>query len=99
MAIELLQKLPDNPKRLQQELDLQLALGPASIAINGWGAPEVEQAFLRVRELCERMGDPSEISSALFGLYAVYHVRGQLLPTSLRKNFSSGLRATMIKSY
>jgi predicted ATPase len=79
MAVELLQKLPDNPKRLQEELNLQLALGPASIAIYSWAAPEVERAFLRVRELCERMGDPPEVSSALFGLYAVYHVRGQSL--------------------
>ena len=43
-AIDLLQGLPDSPERTQRELLLQLALGPALIAVKGWAAPEVEQA-------------------------------------------------------
>src|SRR5262249_51457875 len=33
-------------------------------------------AFTRTLELCESIGDSSEIFFALFGLYAYYHVRG-----------------------
>ena len=40
--------------------------------------PETERAYTRARELCERMGDPPELFSALFGLWLVYLVRGEL---------------------
>ena len=70
-AIDLLQKLPDSPERIQRELLLQLALGPALIAVKGWAAPEVERAYTRARELCERLGDPPELFPALFGLWIV----------------------------
>ena len=58
-AIDLLQKLPDSPERIQRELLLQLAVGPALIAVKGFAAPEVERAYTRARELCERLGDPA----------------------------------------
>ena len=77
-AIDLLQKLPDSPERIQRELLLQLALGPALIAVKGFAAPEVERAYTRARELCERLGDPPELFPALFGLWIVYLVRGEL---------------------
>ena len=77
-AIDLLQRLPDSPERIQRELLLQLALGPALIAVKGWAAPEVERAYTRARELCERLGDPPELFPALLGLWAVYYLRGEL---------------------
>jgi predicted ATPase len=77
-AIDLLQRLPDGPERIQRELPLQLALGSASIAIHGYAAPEVEQAFTRARELCEQLGDPPELFPALFGLFALFYLRGEL---------------------
>jgi hypothetical protein len=51
-ALELLQTLPQTPQRLQQELMLQLGLGPALWVAKGWGVPEVGQAFERAYELC-----------------------------------------------
>ena len=77
-ALDLLQRLPDSPERVQRELRLQLALGPALIAVKGWAAPEVERAYTRTRELCERLGDPPELFPALLGLWAVYYLRGEL---------------------
>jgi predicted ATPase len=77
-AIALLTRLPDRSERLQRELLLQLALGQAVIAIKGWAAAEAERAFTRARELCERLGEPKELFSALFGLFAVYYLRGEL---------------------
>src|SRR5258708_32274944 len=78
-AIDLLQRLPDSPERIQQELLLHLAFGPALMAIKGFTAPEVERAYTRARELCERLGDPPERFPALFGLRGVYYLRGWLL--------------------
>ncbi len=77
-AIDLLQRLPDNPERIQQELLLQLAVGPALIAAKGQAAPETERAYTRMRELCERGGDPPELFPALRGVYTVHFTRGEL---------------------
>jgi predicted ATPase len=62
-ATRLLHRLPDSPERVQRELLLQLALGPALLAVKGWGAPEAEGAYTRARELCERAGDPRSFSA------------------------------------
>jgi tetratricopeptide (TPR) repeat protein len=77
-AIDLLQRLPEGPNRVQRELLLQLALGPALIAIKGWTAREVEEAYTRSRELCERLGDPPELFHVLFGLWTVHFLRDEL---------------------
>ena len=78
-ALELVrQQLPDNAERAKRELLLQLAVGFALNAIKGWAAPEVESAFTRARELCQLLGDPTELFPALLGLWAVYYLRGDL---------------------
>jgi predicted ATPase len=77
-AIDLLQTLPDSTERFQRELPLQLALGSVLSAIKGWSAPEVERAYFRARELCERLGGRPELFFVLFGLYVMYYIRGKL---------------------
>jgi predicted ATPase len=77
-AVGLLQKLPDSPERLRRELGLQLALGPALIPVKGWAAAEVGRAFTRARELCEQLDDPQALFHAMFGLWAVCYLRGEL---------------------
>jgi class 3 adenylate cyclase/predicted ATPase len=76
--IELLQTLPDSSERIQQELTIQQALGAALIAVKGWASPEVERAYTRARELSERLGDPPELFSVLWGVWSVYLVRAEL---------------------
>jgi class 3 adenylate cyclase/tetratricopeptide (TPR) repeat protein len=51
-GLKLLSTLPESLARALQELDLQLALGPALIAIKGYAAPEVEQTYARAWTLC-----------------------------------------------
>ena len=80
-AIDLLQRLPDSPEGIQRELLLQLAVGPALMAVKAWAGPEAERAYTRARELCERLGDPPEFFPSLYGLWVVYSVRGELLRT------------------
>jgi class 3 adenylate cyclase/predicted ATPase len=77
-AVDLLQKLPDSVERANKELQLQLLLGGALSATRGWAAPEVEQAFFRARDLCERLGDRPESTSVAFGLWTVCFIRGEL---------------------
>jgi len=77
-AIYLLPRLPDSPERTQQEVLLQLAVGPTLIAVKGNAGPEVERAYARARELCERLDNPPELFPALFGLWAIHLLRGEL---------------------
>ena len=77
-GLTLLAMLPETPVRAQQELELQIALGPALIATNGAGAPEVERTYARARELCRRVGETPQLFPVLYGLWLYYLVRAQL---------------------
>ena len=81
-ALELLSELPEDVERDRRELELQLAVGPALIAVKGWATSETERAYTRARELGERLGDPPELFPALFGMWAMYLDRGEFLIAS-----------------
>jgi TOMM system kinase/cyclase fusion protein len=76
-GLALLETLPDTPERSRQELLVQMTLGPALMATKGGGAPEVERLYTRARELCERVGEPSELFWVLWGGWYGYNVRGE----------------------
>jgi predicted ATPase len=68
-ALELLAGLPPGPGRDRRELDLQVALGGALIATEGWAAPGVGGAYARARELCtEESQQLPQLAAALAGL-------------------------------
>jgi tetratricopeptide (TPR) repeat protein len=78
-AIDLLQRLTESSERIQRELLLQLAVGPALVAIKGYAAPDVERAYTRARELCERLDEPHGLFfHVLYGLWLTQLVRGEL---------------------
>jgi predicted ATPase/class 3 adenylate cyclase len=77
-GLNLLQKVPDGPERVQRELLFQLALARALTPLKSVAAPEVERAYTRARELCARLGDPPELITALLGLRITHLVRGEL---------------------
>src|SRR5262249_55460462 len=77
-GVELLTTLSDTPERSQQEILLQVTLGVALSAAKGWGAPEVEQAHRRARELCQQAGETPQLFPVLWGLFGFYLVRGEL---------------------
>ena len=65
--------LPDTPERARHELLLQTTLGSALMAIKGYAAPEVEQAYARARELCQQVGETPELFRVLVS--RLYNVR------------------------
>ena len=77
-ALDLLTTLPETHERSQQELTVQMTLGTALRATKGGGAPEVERLYTRARELCERVGEPSQLFRVLWGLWSVYSARGEV---------------------
>src|SRR5713101_4291462 len=60
-ALELLETLPDTSERVRQELDLQMTLGAVLTATRGFGDPARERAFNRARELCQQIGETSQL--------------------------------------
>ena len=80
-GLELLATLPETQARAQQELDLQLALGPVLAATKSWATPEVEQTYARARVLCQQVGETPQLFPALRGLCWFYINRGAL-PTA-----------------
>ena len=68
-ALELLEKQPETAERSEAELKVLTKLGPALQQTRGFGAPEVETAYLRARELCKQLGEPVELFQALWGLW------------------------------
>jgi predicted ATPase len=63
---------------LRQELEVQMALGPALMATRGYGAPQVEQTYRRARELCRELADTASLGPVLVGLRRVYTLQGRL---------------------
>ena len=56
-GLEVLTTLSDSPERAQQELSMQITLGPALIAAKGYGASDVASAYARASS-ADRLGDP-----------------------------------------
>jgi len=76
-GLDVLQALPETRERAQQELVLQLTLGPALGSTRGPMAPEVERVYIRACELGRHVGDTTQRFPALWGLWYCYHAGGQ----------------------
>lgn len=76
-ALALLKPLSENPEHTQRELSLQIARGNALIVSKGFAAPEVEMAFARAWELCQRVGERPQQFPVLFGLWTYYTTRAE----------------------
>ena len=82
-GLGLLTALPDTLERARLELPMQMALGAPLIATKGYAASEVERAYVRARELSERLGETAQLFRVLRGLCYFHHV-GARLRTSHR---------------
>jgi DNA-binding winged helix-turn-helix (wHTH) protein/tetratricopeptide (TPR) repeat protein len=78
-AQERLGSLPDGSGRQRVELVLLGALGIPVAMTQGYASPEVEQGYLRARDLSREVGDAQCLLRALTGLSVCYAVRGQLV--------------------
>lgn len=77
-AIALLSHFPESPERSQQELAAQVGLSLSLMHTRGFAAPEVEQAYRRIRELSRIVGDSPQRFAALWGLRNFHLLRGEL---------------------
>jgi adenylate cyclase len=76
-GVELLQRLPETPKRDQQEYRLNVPLGIASLSLRGYSAPELGELYERRYQLCEQMGDHMGRLHAIWASSSWRIVRGE----------------------
>ncbi|MEE8292596.1 MAG: hypothetical protein V3R80_14065, partial [Candidatus Tectomicrobia bacterium] len=74
---EVLASLPQSAERMQHELRLCTALGPALMAMKGYAAPEVEHCYNQARTLCQQIGATPQLFPVLNGLSSYYFLRAE----------------------
>ena len=78
-GLEVLTTLPDSPERTQQELALHLTLGPGVLGeYQGPSHPRSGTRLCPGLRAGRQVGDTRQLFPALWGLYYVHQVRGQL---------------------
>ena len=77
-ALELLPQLPETRERQKQELEIQMALGPALVATRSFADPDVGSAYARAWELCQRLEGSVHLPFVLRGRQVFHLLRGEL---------------------
>jgi DNA-binding winged helix-turn-helix (wHTH) protein/predicted ATPase len=77
-ALELLQYLEPSTLRDELEIGVQLGLGNVLMQTDGWAAPDVQAAYARATDLCQKQGAPQRLFPALWNLWVFSTVSGGL---------------------
>jgi tetratricopeptide (TPR) repeat protein len=77
-GLELIGASPQGVHLDDQELSLQMAIAVPFLATRGYSAPEVERAYRRAAEICDRLGRSKELFPVLRGLWNCHLVRSDL---------------------
>ena len=99
-GLSLIATVPDSIQRQEHELDLQIALGQAIIATQGYAAPAVSQAYARARELCEQLECAHKLLPILYGQWAYHSVADLIQARKLAaeiRHFSEAQDNTVVR--
>jgi DNA-binding SARP family transcriptional activator/predicted ATPase len=77
-GLVLLETLPENHVRAQQELILQRLLSIVHRNSKGYAATEVMLALSRARDLCQQLHQTEDLGPILWGLFSYHYVRSDL---------------------
>ncbi len=77
-AIALCRAFPETNRRLGQELELLIRLGPVLASTRGYASGEVEENYARAVELSRLLGDRRHLFATLSGSWVFHIVRGQV---------------------
>ncbi len=74
-GLDIVQHLPDSRSQVQREAALNISLGAPLVATRGYSSREAEMTYERARQLYEQIDEPSQLVTALWGLWSFYLVR------------------------
>jgi class 3 adenylate cyclase/tetratricopeptide (TPR) repeat protein len=77
-GLELANQLPQNERRDEYELNLQIVLGKALMMTHGYGASAVRETLTRAREITERLNRPTLFAQVLWGEWLHQITRGEI---------------------
>jgi class 3 adenylate cyclase/tetratricopeptide (TPR) repeat protein len=77
-GLALIDELPDAASKARFELQLQSAIGPALIALKGFGDSEVGAVYHRAAELSAQLGEGPHLFTSLWGQWVYHLVRDDL---------------------
>jgi len=77
-GLGLVHNMADGVSRQEQELELQICLGQALFATQGWAAAGVSEAYARARELCRQLDQPQRLLPILYGQWINHAMRGDM---------------------
>jgi len=66
-ALDAIGQIGDENERARIEVNLQVAIGAVYMGMQGFGAPEVLEAYTRAERLCDRLGERADLFPALWG--------------------------------
>jgi predicted ATPase/predicted Ser/Thr protein kinase len=77
-GLEMLRMTPDVNDRANIEMGLHLILGSALSMSRGHSLPDAGKSMTRARELCQQIGEPPQLFTVIFALWAYYIVGAKL---------------------
>jgi DNA-binding winged helix-turn-helix (wHTH) protein/predicted ATPase len=66
-ALDTIGHIANDVERTRVEIELRVGIGAAYMAMRGFGAPEVLEAYSRAEALCERLGERADLFPAIWG--------------------------------
>jgi len=76
-GIELLENFPPSESRDEKELEFRIALAIGWQGSAGGQLPKVRNAYLRARELCQKLNKQAELAQVIGGLTIFYYVHAE----------------------
>lgn len=86
-------ELPHGPARWRPELELELALGKALIATQGYAAASTGATYMRAKALCDALPGRPHFVSVVYGLWIHDFICGRLAGAAARVEELLGLAA------
>jgi predicted ATPase len=76
-ALDAVGAIADEDERGRTEIELRVGIGAAHMAIGGFGAAEVLEAYTRAESLCDRLGERIDLFPAIWGQWMFRTGRGE----------------------
>ena len=94
-GLDIVHSLPETPRRLQQEVELQIALTVPTTVIHGYASPETRDVYDRTLALCRKAGETPGLFTCLLGLSRYHGVAGNSeISLKLAEELLAGAAAT-----
>jgi DNA-binding winged helix-turn-helix (wHTH) protein/predicted ATPase len=76
-ALDAIGTIAAEEERTKVEVELRVGIGAAYMAMRGFGAPEVLEAYTKAEALCDHLGERADLFPAIWGQWMFHAGRGE----------------------